>query len=448
MDNNSTAVSENGNSNARSSRSDEFQLTRNVVQRFGGYDGIAHSNKTYRRYERGVWDAVNELEIKKEVTRELEAAFQAGAIEPSNRLANAILGLLKCEVYVRPEEWNRCPNILVFENCALDTDAMQTVEHDPDHMATVALPYEYDPDITAPTWENVLHELLSEDEAAFFQEFAGYCLTPSVKYQMMLWLVGPPGGGKTTLVAGLEAMLDQLTGTLGQSKLQNSNFALSNIVGKTLLTCTESPKGHIKVTDTLNALVSGDAVDVEKKYNDAFRHNNTAKLLWAMNSLPGLYDPGNGMFRRVKILEIQPIPEEKQDPDVLERVKIEGQGIANWALEGLKRLNDRGYFKYPKSVKDASERFRKDNDLFEQFLEERCERPQEQLFDTGEFRAHASRLTAAFNTWASEHGHTGKWSHKALAPEWRRLRLKEGVKGTSMPERDSVGKLWYGVKVV
>jgi putative DNA primase/helicase len=421
----------------------EYGFRDAVIRNLGGAKCLAFSSGTFWKYGSGVWKPVNEWAIRSEVTRELEAASTAGTgFVPTQRMESNVTNAIKPKVYVDEGQWDKRPDILVFGNCALDTHTMARVDHDPAHMATIALPYEYDPKAKAPTWQKVLGDLLGKAERKFFQEFAGYCLTHSVSYQMALWLVGAPGGGKSTLIAGLEAMLGELVGVLGLSQLQGSRFALANVPGKTLLTCTENPSGHIKVTDTLNALITGDTIQVEKKYKDAVSYRNTAKLLWAMNSLPGLYDPNNGLFRRVKIMEIGSIPDGKRDPNVIERVRREGPGITNWALDGLARLNERGGFEYPASVGAASERYKQDNDLPAQFIEERCQRaPSEQLFYTDEYKLFAQKLTDAFNEWARDNGHAGQWSTARLAPDWERLELVKG-------NRQNKGVPWYGVKLV
>ncbi len=425
----------------------QYDLRNNVIERLGGYEGIAYSGKTFRLYENGIWPDVNELEVEREVSREISAAHLHRRVEPTNGLTKSVASLMRSATYVREDRWNALPNILVLRNHALDTDAMRVIDHSPNHRATLSLPYDYDGEAEAQTWEKVLKDLLTEEESRFFQEYAGYCLTHSVKHQMALWLVGPRGGGKSTLITGLEAMLGDLAGVLSPSKL-SKQFGLSGIVGKTLLTCTEVPKGHMKATEILNALITGDTAEVEQKYKNSFKYRNTAKLMWSMNSLPGLYDANNGIFRRAKVLEIgKAIPDAERDPDVIERVQSEGPGILNWALEGLAWLNDRGQFDYPRSVIEATERFKKDNDLQGQFLEERCELPQDRLFETKEYRVHASKLASAFNEWLKSNHYQGQWSVNSLAREWRRLGLKEGGKD-GLPERDSGGKLWYGVKLV
>lgn len=401
--------------------------------------GVAYSGGSFRLYDSGVWSAAHDLEVRRTVGGMLQALSGSIDLLYTRNLEVNVTDLIRSKMYVREDGWNVNPGIIVFKNCALDTGTMTELEHSPEHMATTALPYEYDPEATAPMWGKVLGDAMSEAEQGFLQEYAGYCLTTSVQHQIALWLYGPPGSSKSTLIAGFEAMLGELAGALSLTQL-GSRFGLAGIEGKTLLTCTEVPKQHVKATDVLNAMITGDTLQVERKGKDVFDHRSTAKLLWSMNNLPGLFDTNNGLFRRVKVLELESIPADERDPTMIERVRLEGPGIINWALEGLRRLNERGHFTYPKTVTEATAKFKRDNDLPGQFLEEGCKRPESELYDTKEFKVYASDLTGAFNEWAQKNGH-GHRSTKALAPEWERLGMRKG-------NRDKQGIPYYGAKLV
>ena len=399
----------------------EFDLRDYVIEYLTGDRQLAYSGGTFRMYEHGIWSAVDELEVEHAVGEQMELAATVGVLKPTYAMQRNVTNAIKSKVYERETAWNRNTNILVFRNVTLDTSAGKVMEHDPKHMATVALPYDYDRDATADAWKKVLQDVLSTEERKFFQEFAGYCLTTGVQHQMALWLYGPPGSAKSTLIAGLEAMLGDLAGALSLTQLQ-SRFGLAGSIGKTLLTCTEIPKQHMKTTDVLNAIITGDTVEVEQKYKDAVTYRNTAKLVWAMNSLPPLYDIKNGVFRRAKVLELESIPVEDRDPRIIEDVRREGAGIINWALDGLARLNERDAFEYPESVLKASERYREDNDIYAQFADEH-------LDITGEHsdKEKASKLTTAFNAWADKHDYAHR-SSGALKPEWERLGMVRGNK--------------------
>lgn len=422
-------------------RYEEYPVRDTIIKDISDdYGGVAYSSDTFRLYECGIWNAVNDHVILQVIQKRLEILRQMGRANPTEQAETRLLRGLKSQLYRDPTLWNSNPHVLVFQNTAFDTDSMEPVEHDPEHYATSGLPFDYDSDAKAPTWAKVIHDLLSEDEREFLQEFAGYCLTNSVQHQMALWLVGPRGGGKSTLIRGLETMLGggSLVGSLGLSQLQGSGarFALSNVPGKTLMTCTENPQTHIKATDTLNALITGDTLQVERKGKDSFDYRSTAKFLWAMNSLPGLYDANNGLFRRIHILRIDRMPVQK-DPTIVERIQSEGAGIINWALKGLARLNERGYFEYPESVKQSTNEFIYQNDLFKQFLDEWTRRPVDgQPYEPKDYITPASELVENFNRWLSKSGFEAHYTTKSTKAHWERLGLTH--------KRTSQGYVWIG----
>lgn len=156
------------------------------------------------------------------------------------------------------------------------------------------------------------------------------------------------GGGRSTFLAGLGAMLGPRAGLLGLSEIQRNRFALADIPGKTLLTATEQPAGYLRTSHVLKALISGEPIQVEKKYRDPFVLVPRAKIAWAMNELPRVGSASDGLFRRVNVLHFEGIPEEERDPAVKSAIEAEGAGILNRALAGLERLRERGRFEVPR----------------------------------------------------------------------------------------------------
>jgi putative DNA primase/helicase len=390
----------------------------------------AHGQGEWKRYEGGIWLPVPEAVVKKGVKAVLVAAKPEGT-KPTSALLSSVVELARVEVVVPDEEWDADPDILVCANGALHVPTRSLREHAPEDHATSSVPYDYDPDAAAPTWGRFLGDFVGAETARFLQEFSGYCLTTDVSHELALWLYGPPGGGRSTFIAGMEAMLGEKVGTLGLRGIERSQFALANVPGKTLLTATEQPAGFVRSSDVLNALISGDRMEVEKKYKDAYRVYPRAKLLWAMNDLPRLQSANDGLFRRVKVVRIESVPEGQRDPEVKEKIKEEGAGILNWALDGLARLRGRGGFRVPDSVKNATGHWQTTNDTAALFVGEECER------DPGE-RTRANLLYSRYRSWCEENGHRPK-AHTNIAEDWERLgfeRLKSGGR-----------TYWLGVRV-
>ena len=153
-------------------------------------------------------------------------------------------------------------------------------------------------------------------------------------------------------------------------------------------------------------------ITVEKKFKDAFTMVPRAKILWAMNDLPRVGDANSGLFRRVKVVSFPKLQSEP-DPEIKRRIRAEGAGILNWALEGLGRLRERGYFEVPACVREATEEFKRTNDVAGLFVEEAC------LTNSVE-KIQASKLYAAYAHWCKVSGHKAL-SATSASREWTRL---------------------------
>ena len=396
----------------------------------------AHGLGEWKHYEEGVWPPVPEFLVKRRIVAVLEEAKPEG-IKPTSGLLSSVHELSRVELAVPDEQWDSDQDILVCGNGALHIPTGELLPHSPAHYATGAVPYDYDPDATAPTWERVLEDVLGKELASFFQEFAGYSATSDTSLETALWLCGQPGGGRSTLLAGLETMLGPRAGVLGLGEIERNRFALAQIPGKFLLTATEQPAGYMRVSHTLNALISGEPLQVERKFRDPFTLVPRCKIAWAMNELPRLKSTSDGLLRRVKVIELDPIPEEERDPEIKKKVKEEGPGILTWALEGQRRVKKRGGFLIPKAVKNATEEFGLSNDVAKTFVREAC--------ITGEECEEQSLLLyRAYRHYCLEHGHQ-PMSAKSVAKEWKRLGFgTRGLHGRTVYKGVKVDPKWIG----
>lgn len=207
-------------------------------------------------------------------------------------------------------------------------------------------------------------------------------------------------------------MLGTRSGVLGLAEVQRNRFALGSLPGKTLVVATEQPSDYLKSTHIINSIISGEETPVEKKYKDAFTIVPTAKLCWAMNDLPRVSDANSGLFRRVKVVTF-PLLKPKVDTELKKKIRSEGAGILNWALEGLRTLRERGCFEIPACVSEATKEFQKTNDVPALFVEEAC------IASEGE-KIQASKLYDAYKEWCFINGHKPQ-SSTSISGEWQRL---------------------------
>jgi putative DNA primase/helicase len=208
------------------------------------------------------------------------------------------------------------------------------------------------------------------------------------------------------MVAGDQA------GTLSLSDMERSLYALSNIGGKTLLTATEAPHLYLKSTATLDALISGEKLQIERKYQQPERVRPVAKILWAMNELPQVRNPSAGLFRRAHIVPFPAVRGERE-PLIKELIKLEGSGILNWALDGLNRLNVQRCFSISPEMREAMDNFKAGNDVPAAFVEECCK-------VDGERREESNLLYLKYKEWCLGNGYKPLASNR-IRDEWVRL---------------------------
>lgn len=389
---------------------------------------VAHGMGFWRRYADGWWQEVDPIDIDQELLAEIVAA-KAEGIRPTSGRLESVRNLAKTVAGKKASTWDANPDIIVCRNGTIDIPTLTLREWNADDFMTSAVSYDFDPDATCPNFLRAINESVPEAHD-LLQEFAGYALTTDTRFELALWLFGVGGSGKSTVIEGFKAMLGQGKYlNLGLSDIESSRFALYKLPGKTLAISTEQPSGLLKATDVLNKIISGEEVRVEQKFQNHYDITPRAKLLWAMNELPRVSDPNNGLFRRVKIIKFPPRAAELRDVDLKERVKLEGAGILNWALEGLARLRARGRFVIPAGVEDATKEFKESNDIPAKFIEECC------LVGDDE-TVVAGKLYSAYKEWAIENGHKSQ-SSTTIAEDWKRLGFTKGKSGSS--------RVWRGV---
>lgn len=378
------------------------------------YPYTAFSLGEWKRYHNGVWERLPEMQIRQEVQ---QVAVRYSTNVTAN-MVSSVYHLLQQHVFLPDDKFDSDIDLIYFHDCVLRISTGQTESYNPTkHFATSKLPFHYYPQARSDAWDQAL-TMTEPEYLPFLQEMAGYCLTPSTQHELALWCWGEPGSAKSTFITGLEAMLGSRCCTLGLADIERSQFALSQLPGKTLAISTEQPSRFVKCSHVLNALISGESLIWERKFVDPVTIRPTVKLVWAMNELPRIDSSGVGLFRRVVPVPWRKV--EKPDPAVKEAVKLSGQAVFNWAYEGLKRLNTRGRFDIPEGLISERETYRIQNDVPETFLSDTCERC-DPLDENGHYnKIQSSVLYLKYKEWCANTGHK-PLSSTAFAPEMKRL---------------------------
>ena len=371
---------------------------------------IVYGLGCFRFYDHGVWKGTPTKVIENKILSELEMAKDEG-IRPNISKVRSVRDLIKIKINIPDSKWNNISNLVPFRNGLLELSTLFMIPNDPKNFITSTLPYDYDPGAKPHFFLKAL-SAWDKDVADFFQEFVGLCITGITDYEIAIWLHGPSGCGKSTIIGGLQAMLGDRSISLGPRDIENSRFALSQLNGKTLMVSTEQPSSMC-MTDIYNKIISCEKLLVEDKYGQHYEMMPQAKVIWAMTELPVITTVTDGIFRRVRIIELPPLSEESRDISFKNRLMQEAPGIFNWAMVGLHRLLKRGKFLIPESIRFASENFKQNNDITKQFVDECCSAGPDN-------RIQAQFLYDKYKYWCENNGHKPK-SSTSMANEWRRI---------------------------
>lgn len=214
----------------------------------------------------------------------------------------------------------------------------------PDRTAglTYCLACDYDEHAEAPRFLAFVAEVLPDPAVrSLVQEYVGYTLMPDTRFQKAQMWLGIGANGKGTL-AQIIAALHEKVCAVGLDNLQG--FALAGLLGASLVYADETP---LRIEEQrLKTLISGDLIQIDRKYRDPLSLRPSAKWIVSANQIPAISDQSVGFWRRWHVVPFPiHIPDTEQRPTLArEIIATELSGVLNWALEGLGRLLARGKF--------------------------------------------------------------------------------------------------------
>lgn len=274
--------------------------------------------------------------------------------------------------------------------------------HGPGFFNIVSVPYDYDPQATAPTWVAFLRQIWPDDPAAVqaVQDWFGYVLSGRTDQQKILLMVGPTRSGKGTIARVLKELVgkENLAGpTLAGL---GTNFGLSTLVGKPLAVISDarlSGNDNTAVVERLLTISGEDTIDIDRKYREVWTGKLPTRLMVLSNELPHFGDSSGVIARRFVVLNMTVSWLGKEDTALGAKLTAEMPGIINWALDGLARLEANGRITEPDSSREAVTTMQDTASPTSAFIRERCL--------TGPTRSiPVDALWTAWRDWAEDNG--------------------------------------------
>ncbi len=227
----------------------------------------------------------------------------------------------------------------------LDLKDFELKPHSPDYYTTIQLPIAYHNSVETKYFDKFLDDITCSDKDLknVLQEIVGYCLTNSTCAEKAFFFVGNGCNGKSVLAKIIQELVGQ--GNYSNTPLSalGGNFGLASLIGSNVNIAAENGNGKIN-SEMFKAVVSGDTVEINRKYREAISMTLHTKLIFLFNELPENADLTYGFYRKIVIVPFnRTFKGEEIDVEMFNKLKSEIAGIFQWAIEGLKRLKDNNY---------------------------------------------------------------------------------------------------------
>jgi len=286
-----------------------------------------------------------------------------------------------------------------------------------------------------------LHEATGGDVGMirYLQQICGYGLTGSTREQVVFFIFGDGGTGKSTFttivttVAGTYAKIAPMT-TFSASSYDGHPTEIASLAGARLVAANETEQGRQWASAKLKQLSGGDHVTTRFMRQNFFTFRPEFKLLFVGNFAPNFEDVDDAIKRRFFVIPFDVKPSEK-DEKLIEALGLEAPQILQWMIEGCLDWQRHGLV-VPEKVAKATNQYFDEQDLFKQWIESDLDRTDP--------KAHCLKTdaTKSWNTFRSQHGEAQENS-KALHQRLRKVRVNE--------TRVSVGqqskRAWVGIKL-
>ncbi len=324
-----------------------------------------------------------------------------------NEIISLFLARIQSKLFI---EWNSLDNHLIpVKNGVFDLKNKCLLSHSKDYYLLTYVDCNYKGQKDALQWhicktqwftknskddDRLFREMVKKED--ILQEFCGYCIMPKALYKKALIIYGPPDTGKSVFAAGLRNVIGIQNICSIQVDKMGDDKALATIKGKLINLLTDLPKDAMLSDGGFKALVSGgDPIQINEKFKPEQVIIPTCKQLFICNNLPKISDTTDAVFNRLIFLEFKnQIKKDDQNPEVLQNVLKEKEGILHWMIEGAIRLyNKNGHFTHSNDVRDSVLEYKYSENPINEFLDEHFTKDSEAFYPISDardlFRIHS-----------------------------------------------------------
>lgn len=367
-------------------------------------------------YRNGVYQLSNDYDfkaiIKKYIPESLMRMYHVNEV---------LQNLYSDENYITYSKINP-EKYINFRDGLLNIDTWEIEPHNPKILSTIQLPINFPKNCNKPEYsifDDYLNYLIdgNMELRQLLLQFMGVTLSNIYGHRMKkaLFMVGPHNTGKSKIKELLIKLLgEQNANTLDLETLE-ARFGSSNIFNKRLIGSNDMSFMKVKELKIFKLLTGGDTMFMEMKGENGFNAKFNGIAWFCCNELPMFGgDKGDGVYNRIAIVKTNetPVPEPKQNKNLLEDMFNEKDYIVSLALKALKQVINNNYnYSIPDICNELLEKYKIDNDSFLTFFNTcTIERKNEEIND----KCTKPKLYKAYSEWCKDNNNGYKLTKKEI----------------------------------
>ncbi|WP_354097197.1 phage/plasmid primase, P4 family [Bradyrhizobium sp. S3.2.12] len=391
-------------------------------------------------YEDGIWHIMTPAE-EQWLRSVIHTGFDAlNEAKKTSALNNAWKLLTEHpDLYKRKVEWSDA-QVIVCANGVLDIDTREFHEHAPHRFARRKITTAYDPEARCPQFLELIGSIFSEhsDPAgaiAVYREWLGAALAiPRLtrEQRKACFMVGKSRSGKTELSSCARELIGEPIASPSVFEI-GETFGMQSFIGKSAWIRDDAVNEGDKIDpQRFKVIVTGEPVSIRRMAQKNLETRLQIPVLLTANSLPRARDASDAVYNRSIVFRLDKVVTEREA--VAMRMKLgvpaglsigahimttEAPGVLNWALEGLRKLLERGSFNVPGSVSEDIREFKEGNNPVAEFA-------RTALAVTANTKVERADVLCAYHGWLREE--MGEEA-RASGARWFFPKLREALTG-------------------
>ncbi len=331
-------------------------------------------------YNNGIYTP-NGKSLIKEITRDL---LQDGY---TPQRVNKVIAKIEADTQIEHDDFFKNESIeeIPIKNGILNIFTKDISSFSPERIFFNKLPIEYNPEAKCDNIIKFFSDILKDQsDVDVMFELIGFCLIKEYRFEKSFMFIGNGRNGKGKTLSLIKHFLGvENCSSIPLSQINSGSTSVCELYSRLANIAGDLSNTDLKDTGMFKQITGRDLITAKRKYlNDLF-FENYAKMIFACNELPKVYDLTDGFWSRWILFEFPYKFVKKSEYDNLDvktNCKImdetiigkittqeELSGLLNMALDGFARLLKNKGFSYSRGTEEVKDLWIRKSDSFTAF---------------------------------------------------------------------------------